>query len=216
MDLPHLARHDARSARSGCQPQVKIALDTYHLGQQGDLPSRIGPIVRQIAIVQLGDARRPPNGEQNRCRLGDGVVPLTEIVGRPEKRRLRWLLRRRIARRRARGRRLRLAAATCERGVSAAGGVVGSRSGQWAVGSGEWIVDSRQCEARSRLWRENFQIPKSLNPQIPESPKSPNPQIPDPCPPPHAPSHPRPANPATRVPVHLRSQRWTVGRTSTK
>ena len=33
-----------------------------------------------VAIVQLGDARRPPDGEQNRCRLGEGVVPLAEIV----------------------------------------------------------------------------------------------------------------------------------------
>jgi sugar phosphate isomerase/epimerase len=30
--------------------------------------------------VQLGDAQRPPSGEQNRCRLGEGVVPLREIV----------------------------------------------------------------------------------------------------------------------------------------
>jgi sugar phosphate isomerase/epimerase len=61
-------------------PQVKLALDTYHLGQQGDLPGRIAKIVPHIAIVQLGDARQPPNGEQNRCRLGEGVVPLPEII----------------------------------------------------------------------------------------------------------------------------------------
>jgi sugar phosphate isomerase/epimerase len=28
----------------------------------------------------LGDARKPPVGEQNRCRLGQGIVPLREIV----------------------------------------------------------------------------------------------------------------------------------------
>jgi sugar phosphate isomerase/epimerase len=61
-------------------PHVKIMLDTYHLGQQGDLPGRIAEIVPQVAIVQFGDARRPPNGEQNRCRLGEGIVPLGEIV----------------------------------------------------------------------------------------------------------------------------------------
>jgi len=61
-------------------PQVKMVLDAYHLGQQGDLANRIAEIVPHIAIVQLGDARRPPNGEQNRCRLGEGVVPLAEIV----------------------------------------------------------------------------------------------------------------------------------------
>jgi sugar phosphate isomerase/epimerase len=61
-------------------PQVKMVLDTYHLGQQGDLASRIAEIVPHVAIVQLGDARRPPDGEQNRCRLGQGVVPLAEII----------------------------------------------------------------------------------------------------------------------------------------
>ena len=30
--------------------------------------------------MQLGDARRPPDGEQNRCRLGEGAVPLAQIV----------------------------------------------------------------------------------------------------------------------------------------
>jgi sugar phosphate isomerase/epimerase len=61
-------------------PQVKMVLDTYHLGQQGDLAERVAKIVAQIAIVHLGDARQPPNGEQNRCRLGEGIVPLAEII----------------------------------------------------------------------------------------------------------------------------------------
>jgi sugar phosphate isomerase/epimerase len=65
---------------TAASPQVKMALDTYHLGLQPDLPSRIAEIVPQVAIVQLGDARQPPNGEQNRCRLGEGVVPLAEII----------------------------------------------------------------------------------------------------------------------------------------
>ena len=60
--------------------QVKIVLDTYHLGQNGGLAERIAEILPRIAIVQLGDARRPPDGEQNRCRLGEGVVPLPEII----------------------------------------------------------------------------------------------------------------------------------------
>jgi sugar phosphate isomerase/epimerase len=66
--------------QSVASPHVKMVLDTYHLGQQGDLPGRIAEIVPQVAIVKLGDARRPPNGEQNRCRLGEGIVPLAEIV----------------------------------------------------------------------------------------------------------------------------------------
>jgi sugar phosphate isomerase/epimerase len=62
------------------RPHVKLLLDTYHLGQDPGLVERIPEIVPVIALVQLGDAKRPPQGEQNRCRLGDGVVPLREIV----------------------------------------------------------------------------------------------------------------------------------------
>ena len=63
------------------RPQVKLLLDTYHLGQDPGLAERIPQITPQIALVQLGDGKCPPRGEQNRCRLGDGVVPLREIVG---------------------------------------------------------------------------------------------------------------------------------------
>jgi len=61
-------------------PNIKIVFDTYHLGLNPGLVERISEIVPYIAIVQLGDAHQPPNGEQNRCRLGEGVVPLREIV----------------------------------------------------------------------------------------------------------------------------------------
>ena len=65
---------------SVASPQVKMVLDTYHLGLDETLPGRIASFARHIALVQLGDARRPPDGEQNRCRLGEGIVPLGEIV----------------------------------------------------------------------------------------------------------------------------------------
>ena len=61
-------------------PQVKIILDTYHLGFNSGLVDRIAEIAPHIAIVQLGDARFPPRGEQNRCRLGEGIIPLYDIV----------------------------------------------------------------------------------------------------------------------------------------
>ncbi len=61
-------------------PQVKMVLDTYHLGQDPSLIDRIGQIVPHLAIVQLGDAHAPPEGEQNRCRLGEGAVPLAQII----------------------------------------------------------------------------------------------------------------------------------------
>lgn len=61
-------------------PQVKMVLDTYHLGQETGLLERIPDLVPQIALVQLGDGRRPPVGEQNRCPLGEGSTPLRDIV----------------------------------------------------------------------------------------------------------------------------------------
>jgi sugar phosphate isomerase/epimerase len=61
-------------------PQVKMVLDTYHLGLQPGIVERIAQITPHVAIVQLGDARQPPQGEQNRCRLGEGTIPLKEII----------------------------------------------------------------------------------------------------------------------------------------
>jgi sugar phosphate isomerase/epimerase len=60
--------------------RVKIVLDTYHLGLDPSLVRRIPEIAPRLALVQLGDAKAAPEGEQNRCRLGEGVIPLEEIV----------------------------------------------------------------------------------------------------------------------------------------
>lgn len=61
--------------------QIKIVFDTYHLGQDRQILDQIPELAPRIALVQLGDAREPPTGEQNRCRLGEGTIPLREIVG---------------------------------------------------------------------------------------------------------------------------------------
>ncbi len=61
-------------------PIVKLVLDTYHLGHDETLLEQIPKIAPQIGLVQLGDARQPPSGEQNRCKLGEGVLPLQQIV----------------------------------------------------------------------------------------------------------------------------------------
>jgi sugar phosphate isomerase/epimerase len=61
-------------------PQVKMVFDAYHLGQDPGIVARIPQLASQVAIVQLADAKRAPCGEQNRCRLGEGVIPLREIV----------------------------------------------------------------------------------------------------------------------------------------
>ncbi|HLA86135.1 MAG TPA: sugar phosphate isomerase/epimerase family protein [Thermoguttaceae bacterium] len=60
--------------------RVKFVFDAYHLGQRPDVLERIERIASRVALVQLGDAKKPPDGEQNRCQLGQGVVPLKQIV----------------------------------------------------------------------------------------------------------------------------------------
>ena len=59
---------------------IRMAFDVYHLGQDPAVLERLPQYVPLLGLVQLGDARRPPNGEQNRCRLGEGIVPLREIL----------------------------------------------------------------------------------------------------------------------------------------
>jgi sugar phosphate isomerase/epimerase len=61
-------------------PQVKMVFDTYHLGQDRMVIDRIAELAGKVALVQLGDSRDLPTAERNRCRLGEGRVPLREIV----------------------------------------------------------------------------------------------------------------------------------------
>ena len=61
-------------------PHVKLTFDTYHLGFDNSVIERLPEIAPRIAIVHLGDAKSPPAGEQSRCRLGEGNLPLADIV----------------------------------------------------------------------------------------------------------------------------------------
>lgn len=61
-------------------PSLKMVLDTYHLGLQPCAAEQIGQYARQIAIVHLGDGHLPRESEQCRTPLGEGDVPLKEIV----------------------------------------------------------------------------------------------------------------------------------------
>jgi sugar phosphate isomerase/epimerase len=63
-------------------PALRIALDTYHWGHEPKLLDRLPQLAPRLALVQLGDARQPPQGEPNRCQLGDGAIPLRQIVRR--------------------------------------------------------------------------------------------------------------------------------------
>lgn len=61
-------------------PQLKIVLDLYHVGYDCDVAARAAELAPRVAMIQLGDARHPPIGEQDRCRLGQGSLPLGEII----------------------------------------------------------------------------------------------------------------------------------------
>ena len=61
-------------------PYVKICFDTYHLAQDESIFGRLEELASRIALVQLGDAKEPPQGEQDRCCLGEGVIPLSRLV----------------------------------------------------------------------------------------------------------------------------------------
>jgi len=61
---------------------IQLAFDTYHLGLDPVAIELLSEIVPRIAIVQLGDARQRPTGEQNRCRLGEGAVPFAKILAK--------------------------------------------------------------------------------------------------------------------------------------
>jgi sugar phosphate isomerase/epimerase len=61
-------------------PRLKLAFDTYHLCQNGSTLTKLRDIVGHIAIVQLGDAKEPPHGEPNRSPLGEGKLPLADVV----------------------------------------------------------------------------------------------------------------------------------------
>ena len=61
-------------------PALRLALDTYHFGVSEQDLSVIRDVAHRVAIVHLGDGVQPPNGEQDRCPLGEGIVPNLPIV----------------------------------------------------------------------------------------------------------------------------------------
>ncbi len=60
-------------------PALGFVLDTYHVGLQPEVLSRLAELAPHLSLVHLGDGREAPEHEQTRTRLGDGIVPLAEI-----------------------------------------------------------------------------------------------------------------------------------------
>lgn len=61
-------------------PYLKLAFDTYHLGHDPRVIGQISAIARHVGIVHLGDSGCPPEHEQSRRCLGEGMLPLPCIV----------------------------------------------------------------------------------------------------------------------------------------
>jgi sugar phosphate isomerase/epimerase len=61
-------------------PSLGLVLDTYHVGMDEDAQRWLADVAPYIHLVQLGDGRHCPHGEMNRCLLGDGCVPLRELM----------------------------------------------------------------------------------------------------------------------------------------
>lgn len=67
-------------------PEVQLAFDTYHLGFEEQICAALTENAGRIAVVHLGDGREPPgDDEQDRCQLGQGQLPLVEIVAALER-----------------------------------------------------------------------------------------------------------------------------------
>ncbi len=65
-------------------PRLRLVMDTYHVGTSRSVVDAMVARVDRIAVVHLGDGRGEPCGEQDRCLLGEGQVPLEEIIDRLE------------------------------------------------------------------------------------------------------------------------------------
>lgn len=67
--------------RSYDSPNLKLALDSYHFGQDPQLAAMLPELVPIIGIVHLGDRSEPHSLDQNRCRLGTGRLALPQFIG---------------------------------------------------------------------------------------------------------------------------------------
>jgi sugar phosphate isomerase/epimerase len=61
-------------------PNLGLVFDCYHLAQDPRVLAWLPDIIPYIHLVQLGDSKHAPMGEQNRCLLGQGNLPLPQIV----------------------------------------------------------------------------------------------------------------------------------------
>ncbi len=61
-------------------PNIGIVFDSYHMAHDPNVFHWLPELVPLIRLVQMGDSKAAPMGEQNRCLLGEGALPLEAIV----------------------------------------------------------------------------------------------------------------------------------------
>ena len=60
--------------------RLGIAVDSYQIGFGDQWRQLLPEVARYIKILQLSDGSSAPKGEVNRCPLGDGLIPVDEIL----------------------------------------------------------------------------------------------------------------------------------------
>lgn len=68
------------------QTPLRLAIDSYHFSRDPKFREHLDRLISKLAIVYLSDSRAHPNSEQDRCRLGQGTVPLREFIEQVETR----------------------------------------------------------------------------------------------------------------------------------
>ncbi len=61
-------------------PAVQLAFDTYHLGNEVGLLSRLSEVAPYVGVLQVSDTRESPRGEYDRLLPGEGALPVEAIV----------------------------------------------------------------------------------------------------------------------------------------
>ncbi|MBX3421472.1 MAG: sugar phosphate isomerase/epimerase [Pirellulaceae bacterium] len=61
-------------------PNLGLNIDIYHVAHDSSLWQWMKAAASLVRLVQLGDAKSAPVGQQNRCPLGDGHLPLLELI----------------------------------------------------------------------------------------------------------------------------------------
>ncbi len=59
---------------------VGMVFDAYHLWQEDQLLERIPEIAPRVALLQLSDWHREPRSQYDQALIGDGQIPLDEIL----------------------------------------------------------------------------------------------------------------------------------------